>query len=91
MNTISSEERIKRFFNGRELTFCIERFGDNDEEWVARCDQIPAISTSGYGFDERAIREQVKDAVLTAAGITESDSENLLREFSFVNALTARV
>lgn len=90
MNAKDPNDQIVRFFNGRELTFCVERFGDNFEEWVARCNEIPAINTSGFGFDEREIRDQVKDAILTAAGVDGDNADRVLREFSLTGTLTAR-
>jgi len=85
MNLETANKKIKEFFNGRQLTFCVERFGINQEEWVARCNEISAISTSGYGFDERDIRDEVKDAILTAVGVDSEYSEEVLQELSFAN------
>lgn len=82
MTLEQANEQIVRFFNGESLTFCLERFGDNYEEWVARCDQVPAINTSGYGFDEREIRDQVRDAIITAAGVEGEFAQDILKEFS---------
>ncbi len=90
MNLSLANEKIKRFFNGQELTFCVERFGENHEEWVARCNEIPAISTSGFGFDERDVREQVKDVILTAAGVDGEYADEVLRELSMVNELAVK-
>ena len=87
MNLQLANEQIGRFFGGKELTFCVERFGDNHEEWLVRCDQIPGISTSGYGFDEREMRDQVKDAVLSAAGVDGEYADEVLKEISFKSAL----
>jgi hypothetical protein len=91
MNLKQANEQVVQFFGGRKLTFCIERFGENNEEWIARCDQIPAISTSGYGFDERDIRDQVRDAILTAAGVDGEYADEVLNEFSLTNELAISV
>lgn len=87
MNLKQANEQIVRFFNGESLTFCVERIGENSEEWIARCDQVAAISTSGYGFDEREMREQVKDAILTAAGVDGEFADEVLKEFTLTNRL----
>lgn len=91
MNIHQANEQIARFFGGQELTFCIERVGENFEEWIARCNEIPAISTSGFGFDERAIRDQVRDAVITSAGIDGEFADSVLREFTIKNELAVSI
>lgn len=90
MNLTIANEKIKHFFNGQELTFCVERFGENNQEWVARCNELPAVNTSGYGFDERNMKEQVKDAILTAAGVDGEFADDVLKELSFINAFAVR-
>jgi hypothetical protein len=90
MNLDTANQKIKRFFNGQELTFCVERFGNNNEEWIARCNEVPAISTSGFGFDERVMKEQVKDAILTAAGVDGEFTDQVLKELAFINAFAVR-
>jgi len=87
MNIEQARVQIVRFFNGEQLTFCLQRFGESHEEWVAYCEQVPAITTSRFGFDERVIREQVKDAILTAAGVDGEFADTVLNEFSFKNEL----
>jgi len=91
MNIKQANEQIIKFFAGRELTFGIERFGDNNEEWVVRCNEIPAISTSGYGFDERSIAEQIKDVILTCAGVDGEFSDSVLKELNFKNKLAVAI
>jgi hypothetical protein len=87
MNLEQANNKIASFFADENLTFCVERFGDNFEEWVARCDQIPGITTSGYGFDEREMKELVKDAILTAAGVDGEYADDVLKELSFKSVL----
>jgi hypothetical protein len=86
MTLEQANERIMQFFRGENLTFCVERFGENSEEWVAYCDQIPGITTSGYGFDEREMKELVRDAILTAAGVDGEFSNDVMKELSFKSA-----
>lgn len=83
MNLEQAKNNIARFFGGQDLTFCVERFGENFEEWVAHCDQVPGITTSGYGFDEREMKDLVKDAILTASGVDGDFADDVLNELSF--------
>jgi len=87
MNLKQANETIVDFFDGKELTFCVERFGDNQEQWVARCDQVPGIVTGGDKYNEKVVKEQVKDAILTAAGVDGKFADKVLRELSFSNSL----
>ncbi len=91
MNLKQANEQIVRFFNGDKLTFCVERFGENNEEWIARCDQVAAITTSGFGFDEREMRDLVKDAIITAAGVEGEFADEVLKEFSLTNELVVSI
>ncbi len=85
MNLYQANERIAHFFDGRQLTFGLQRFGESQEEWIVRCNEIPAISTSGFGFDERVIAEQIKDAIVTSAGVDGEFTDDVLKQLNFTN------
>ena len=82
MNLEQAKERVSRFMGENEiLTFSLERF--EDDEWVARCNEIPAISTSGFGDDMEEIESLMKDAIFTAAGVEgEFADDELLKDVS---------
>ena len=62
------KELLRKFTDNQVLTFKVERFKEEDE-WIATCNQIPGIITGGTGNDCNEMFEQMRDAVLTAAGI----------------------
>jgi len=89
MKSISPNEQIVRFFNNRELTFYIERSGKDGQEWVAQCHQIPALMTGGIVYDEEKVQQQIKDVILTAAGV-EGDYDSIVsRDISMAKQITA--
>lgn len=91
MNLHEANQQIIRFFAGRNLTFGIERFGENNEEWLVRCNEIPAMTTSGYGFDEREISEQIKDMIVTCAGVDGEFTDEVLNELNLTNQFAVAI
>lgn len=89
MKKITPNERIVRFFDGRELTFFIERMGKGGQDWVAQCHQIPALMTGGVVYDEVEIQSQIKDLILSAAGVDGDYDSIVSRDISMVNQITA--
>lgn len=73
-----AKQQLERFMGEHVLTFTVERDGDN---WMATCNQFPAISTGGVGYDHDEMQNILKDAILTAAGV-EGDADTLLRDAS---------
>ena len=49
MELKDAKTRLQAFLGGRELTFAIKRYPDS--EWVAECNEIPAIMTGGEEVD----------------------------------------
>ena len=68
MTEQKAKQILRDFTKNQVLTFTVETF-EKDEEWIARCDQIPAIITGGVGNDYNIMYSLMRDAVLTAAGI----------------------
>ena len=63
-----------------------ENNNSNDVEWVAVCNEIPAIMTGGSNNDSPEDKEErIKDAISTFAMIpTESCDDDLLRDASLL-------
>lgn len=89
MKKTAINDKIVRFFNERELTFFIERYGKDGQDWIAQCHQIPALMTGGSVYDEQEIQNQIKDAILTAAGVDGDYDSIVSRDISMVNQITA--
>lgn len=68
MNKQQAKKILQNFIGDQTLTFSIKTF-KNSTEWVAKCDQIPAIITGGTGNDYSTMYNLMLDAVLTAAGV----------------------
>ena len=68
MTEQKAKQILKDFTENKVLTFSVETF-EKDKEWIAQCDQIPAIITGGTGNDYDKMYCLMRDAVLTAAGI----------------------
>lgn len=91
MKKITHNEQLVSFFAGKELTFYIERFGSDGQEWIARCHQVPALVTGGISYDEKEVQNQIKDVIMTAAGV-EGDYESIIsRDISLVNQINASI
>lgn len=91
MGDNTRNEQLISFFDGRELTFYIERSGVDGQEWIARCQQVPALMTGGVVYNEAEVQNQIKDVIMTAAGV-EGDYESIIsRNISLVNQISASV
>lgn len=76
MDITSARSRLATFLGGRTLTFKIKTFEGG--EWIAECNEIPAIATGGMGDDISQMDLMIRDAILTAAGVdTQLASESL--------------
>jgi hypothetical protein len=69
--------RLQAFLQGRELTFSIRRYPDG--EWVAECNEIPAIMTGGKEDDITDMDVMIRDAILTAADVDPLLASGLLK------------
>ena len=77
MKIKQAKEQLKKFLGGKVLTFSVRRYEDN--EWVAECNEIPAIMTGGMGDDIAFMDKVIREAILTAAGIDVAYAEEILR------------
>lgn len=87
----AANQKLMSFFGDQELTFSIERFGEGGQEWIARCNQAPGLVTGGVVYDEKMIQDQIKDAILTAAGVDGEYDSIVSHNISLVNNITASV
>jgi hypothetical protein len=78
MDKNQAREQLKAFLQGMELTFSIETYPN--EEWVARCNEIPAIVTGGRGDNITDMDNLIRDAILTAAGV-DTQYVNMILKF----------
>ncbi len=76
MNIQKEKEKLKNFLDGRSLNFTVTHYSDG--EWVAECNEIPAIITGGMSGDITKIDYMMREAILTAANIDIELSEQLL-------------
>jgi len=88
---VAANQKLTNFFGDQELTFSIERFGVDGQEWIARCNQAPGLTTGGVMYDEKMIQDQIKDAILTAAGVDGEYDSIVSRNISLVSNITASV
>lgn len=72
-----AKEQLKKFLGGKILTFSVRRYENN--EWVAECNEIPAVMTGGMGDDIAFMDKMIREAILTAAGIDVAYAEEILR------------
>jgi predicted RNase H-like HicB family nuclease len=77
MNLIQAKERLAQFLGETVLTFSIKKYEDG--EWVAECNEIPAIMTGGMGDDITQMDDMIRDAILTAAGIDPEYRDQVLK------------
>ncbi|OGG44426.1 hypothetical protein A2841_00435 [Candidatus Kaiserbacteria bacterium RIFCSPHIGHO2_01_FULL_48_10] len=75
MELEEAKKQLRKFFGGKVLTFSIKEF--NSSEWVAECNEIPAIITGGTGNNITERDALIRDAIVVAAGIG-SGFQNLL-------------
>lgn len=76
MNLEQTKAQLKRFLGGKVLTFSITTYANG--EWVAECNEIPAIITGGLGGDITSMDRMMRDAILTAAGVDTQYSGDAL-------------
>ncbi len=67
MNLEQAKTQLRHFLRGRVLTFSITPYPNG--EWVAECNEVPAIITGGLGGDITTMDCMMRDAILTAAGV----------------------
>lgn len=77
MKIEQAKEQLKKFLGGRTLTFSIRWYDNN--EWVAECNEIPAIMTGGKGDDIAYMDTMMREAILTAAGIDTEYAAEILK------------
>jgi hypothetical protein len=65
MDVEQAKQGLRAFLQGRELTFSVRTFESG--EWIAECNEIPAITTGGMGYDDRDAL--MRDAIVSAAGV----------------------
>jgi hypothetical protein len=78
--------QLGRFLGDNTLTFSFERF-DNGE-WIATCNEIPAIQTGGMGDDITKTDSMLREAILVAAGIDPKYKNDILQ---FVGIQQSRI
>lgn len=69
--------RMKTFLGDSEITFSIRNFPSG--EWIAECNEIPAIMTGGMNGDITTIDAMIRDAIITAVGIDSEYTNDVLR------------
>ncbi len=84
MNKEQAKSLLEKFLGGRELTFSIKQY--DNREWVATCNEIPAIMTGGLGYNITDIDTMIRDAILTAAGIDTIYANDILKFTGYKNA-----
>jgi hypothetical protein len=77
MELNDAKTRLHGFLGDRELTFSIRKYPDG--EWVAECNEIPAIMTGGKADDITNIDTMIRDAILTAAGVDPKYANEILK------------
>lgn len=77
MESNQAKARLATFLGGRELTFSIKKYPDG--EWVAECNEIPAIMTGGKEDDITNMDALIRDAILTAAGVDTKFANEVLK------------
>lgn len=77
MTLEEAKKQLRSFLGGRELTFSIRKY-DNGE-WVAECNEIPAIMTGDLNDDVTNQDEMIRDAILTAAGVDPQYKREVLK------------
>lgn len=77
MNKEQAREQLMRFLGGGVLSFSITTYPNG--EWVAECNEIPAIVTGGLGGDITSMDRMLRDVILTAAGVDTEYADDLLR------------
>ena len=77
MELETAKKRLQSFLGDRELTFSIRTYPDG--EWVAECNEIPAIMTGGKEDDITSMDAMIRDAILTAAGVDAEFAGEILK------------
>lgn len=76
-NKEQAKLKLTKFLKNRELTFLIKTY--SNDEWVAECNEIPAIITCGIGNDITKRDSMIRDAILTAAGVNVDYANSILK------------
>jgi hypothetical protein len=84
MNKEQAKSLLLKFLGGREFTFSIKQY--DNREWVAVCNEIPAIMTGGLGYNITDIDFMIRDAILTAAGIDTVYANDILKFTGYKNS-----
>jgi hypothetical protein len=77
MTLEQAKMQLQSFFGERVLTFSVRN--SDSGEWVARCNEIPAILTGGNDEDIAIMDRLMRDAILTAAGVDPEYGPHLLK------------
>lgn len=72
-----AKTHLAKFLGDTVLTFTIRKHTNG--EWIAQCNEIPAIMTGGMGDDIAIMDKMIRDAILTAAGLDSEYSGTLLK------------
>ncbi len=86
MNSTEAKTKLQKFLGDEVLTFSVKRYPNG--EWVAECNEIPAIMTGGMGDDIAEIDTMMREAILTAAGIDTAHSHEVLKLVGYDSKLT---
>ncbi|MFA6340769.1 MAG: hypothetical protein WCX27_00810 [Candidatus Paceibacterota bacterium] len=88
MNLENTKEQLRSFLGGKILTFSITKYSNG--EWIASCNEIPAIMTGGLNNDIAYMDRMIREAILTAAGIDLEYSETVLKFIDLNSQKTKR-
>ena len=77
MNLEKARGILGNFLKHRQISFIITKYPSG--EWVAECDEIPAVMTGGMSDDITKMDAMIREAVLTAANIDVEYSNDLLK------------
>jgi predicted RNase H-like HicB family nuclease len=77
MNLEKAREILGNFLKRQRISFIITKYPSG--EWVAECNEIPAVMTGGMSDDITKIDAMIREAVLTAANIDAQYSNDLLK------------
>ena len=77
MNLEKAREILGNFLKRQHISFIITRYSSG--EWIAECNEIPAVMTGGMSDDITKIDAMIREAILTAANIDAQYSIDLLK------------
>lgn len=88
MNLEQAKKSLEAFLGDKVLTFSIRKYPDG--EWIAQCNEIPAIMTGGMGDDISKMDMMMRDAIVTAAGIDSEYAGEVLKFVGYGNPARQR-